>query len=194
MPDVPLLQVPVEVGLELCSIVRLDCQHSEGQSTNHFIYETDGRLLIADIVDLQHSDARAVIDRRELVQAFLGQSDSFEEFHVDLQTMARLRLLIAIPGTSCWLTFQIGWQAIHSIPAQYAMHRRTGHVYLVEAMQIALDSGRSKSIALTQVEYLRYDRSGGCPRAMKGCPGSIAQTRLTMALVPGFPFVEGLAR
>lgn len=72
MPDVLLLQVPVEVGLELGAIVRLDYEHPERESTDDFVHKADGSLLVADIVDLEHADARAVIDSRKLIQTLPG--------------------------------------------------------------------------------------------------------------------------
>jgi hypothetical protein len=43
MADVLLLQVPVEVGLELCAVVRLDYEHPEGSRRM-----TSSTKLIAD--------------------------------------------------------------------------------------------------------------------------------------------------
>jgi hypothetical protein len=57
----------------------------------------------ADVVDLEHSYARAIVDGRELIEAFPGASDSFQEFHVYLQAVAWLRLLVSVPGTTCGL-------------------------------------------------------------------------------------------
>jgi hypothetical protein len=58
MPDVSLLQVPVEIGLELCAIC-LDYEDPEGKPSDD-LDEADGRLLVADVVDLEHTDARVV--------------------------------------------------------------------------------------------------------------------------------------
>jgi hypothetical protein len=63
--------------------------------------------LVADVVDLAHTDARAVIDGRELIETFPGARYSLEEFHVDLQTMSRLWFLVSMPRTSCALTLLI---------------------------------------------------------------------------------------
>jgi hypothetical protein len=67
MPDVLLLEVPVEIGLELSAIVRLDHEYSERKPANDLVHKADGCLLIADVVDLKHTDAGAVIDGRELI-------------------------------------------------------------------------------------------------------------------------------
>ena len=108
MADVLLLQVPVEVGLEFCAILRLDYEHSEGKPSDDLVHEADGRLLVADVVDFQHSDASAVIDGGELIEAFSGAGIPLKEFDVDLQAVPRLWLLVSMPGAACRLPFLIG--------------------------------------------------------------------------------------
>jgi hypothetical protein len=193
VPDVLLLQVPVEVGLELCAIVSLDYEHSEGKPSDDLVHEADGRLLVADVVDFEHTDARAVIDGRELIEAFLGTRYSLKEFHVDLQAMARLRLLVSVPGTARWLALLINRQPVHSVTDQYAVHGGTRYVYAMKAMQIAGDPSRTKPVSLPQIQDLGDDRARRCLRAMKRRSGTIAQTGLTVTFEPSSPFVEGFA-
>jgi hypothetical protein len=69
---------------ELGAIVRLDHEHSEGKPSDDLIHEADSRLLVADVVDLEHTDARAVIDGRELIEAPPGARYALKEFNVDL--------------------------------------------------------------------------------------------------------------
>ena len=88
MADVVGLDVPVEAGLELGTVIGLDDENPEGKPPQDLIDEPDGRGLIAGIVDLKHPDACAVIDRRELVEALLGARDPLEELHVQLQAMS----------------------------------------------------------------------------------------------------------
>jgi hypothetical protein len=155
MADITFLQVPVEVGLELCAIVRLNHEHSEGKASDDLIHEADSCLLVAGIVDLEHTDARAVIDCRELIETSLRARDSLEEFHVDLQTVSGLWLLVSIPRAPCRLSLLIGRQAVHSITDQYPMHCGTCHVHVVEAMQVAGDASRTEPVALSQIQDLR---------------------------------------
>ena len=54
--------------------------------------------LRAGVVDLQHADARAVVDGGELVEPLARPRNALEELHVHLQSMARLRLLVALPA------------------------------------------------------------------------------------------------
>ena len=85
-------------------------------------------------------------------------------------------------------------QAVHSIADQYAMHRRTCHINVVKAMQIAGDPSWSKSVTLSQIQDLGDDRTRRAPRAVQRRPGPIAQAGFTVTLVPSAPFVEGFAR
>jgi hypothetical protein len=64
----------------------------------------------------------------------------------------------------------------------------------MKAMQIAGDTTRSKSIALPQIQDFGDNRARCGTRGVKGRAGPIAQAGLTVTLVPGVPFVEGLAR
>src|SRR5450755_4048817 len=61
-------------------------------------------------------------------------------------------------------------------------------------MQIAGDPTRPKSVTLSQIQDLGDDRARRASRRVKRRPGPITEARLTVALVPGSPFVEGLAR
>src|SRR5829696_667920 len=56
--------------------------------------EPDCRPLIAGVIDLENADARAVIDRRELIQPFTGAREALEELHIHLHAKTRLGLLV----------------------------------------------------------------------------------------------------
>jgi hypothetical protein len=62
-------QVDVVGDLELGAIVGLHDVDAERQPTNHVVDEFDGRSLIAGVVNLQHADPGAIVDRRELDEA-----------------------------------------------------------------------------------------------------------------------------
>jgi len=42
MANILLLEVPVEAGLELSAVVRLDDKHPKGESSDDIVYEADG--------------------------------------------------------------------------------------------------------------------------------------------------------
>jgi hypothetical protein len=87
----------MEARLELGAVVGLDNEDSEGQAPKDFIDKSDGGGLVARVADLKHPNPRAIVDRGELKQPFLGAGDPLEEFHVQLQPVAWLRLLVALP-------------------------------------------------------------------------------------------------
>jgi hypothetical protein len=86
----------VEVGLELGALVGLD--DHEREPPPNFVDELDRRRLVAAVVDLEHPDAGAIVDGRELVEATPSAGDPLEELDVHLQPMAGLGLLVALPA------------------------------------------------------------------------------------------------
>jgi hypothetical protein len=84
MADVLLLQVPMKVGLELGAVAGLYDKYPEGKPSNDFVHEANSGLLVADVVDLEHTNARAVVDRCELIKPLSGSGNPLKEFHVDL--------------------------------------------------------------------------------------------------------------
>jgi hypothetical protein len=130
-------------------------------------------------VDLEHADTRSVIDGCELVEASPGARNSLEEFHIDLQTMSGLWLLVSMPATTCGLAPLVARQPVHSITDQYAVRGRPCDVHVVKAMQIAGDPSWPKPVTLSQIQNLGNNRARRCPRRMKRRSGSIAQAGLT---------------
>src|SRR5262245_57529616 len=126
VPNVELLEMPVEMGLEFGAVVGLDDVDAERQAAEDVIDELDGCALIAGIVDLEHTNARAIVDRRELVEPPACARYPLEKLDVHLQAMARLRLLIARPAVGVASVFLIGRLPVHAVLAQNAMHRRGG--------------------------------------------------------------------
>jgi hypothetical protein len=58
--------------VKFCAIVRLDDVDAEREPTAHFIDELDGGPLVAAVIHSQHSNVRAIVDGRELIQSLLG--------------------------------------------------------------------------------------------------------------------------
>ncbi len=88
----------MEGGLELRAVVGLDHLHPEGQLLEHVVDELDGGLLVEVVVDTQHSEPGAVVDRSELVVLPARAPDRRHELHVDLDPMTGLGLLVALPA------------------------------------------------------------------------------------------------
>src|SRR5687767_14160745 len=98
MADIQGLQMPMKVRLEFGAIVGLHDLHPEWQPSKHFVDESNRRPLVAGVVDLEHSDTRAVVDRRELVEPLPCARDPLEKLDVHLQAVTRLWLLVALPS------------------------------------------------------------------------------------------------
>src|SRR6266851_7096432 len=98
----------VEAGLEFGAIVCLNHADPERQAAPDFGNELDGRSLIAGVVDLEDPDPRAIVNRRELIEAGPGPWDPLEKLHVELQPMAGLGLLVALPAGRVRPMFLIG--------------------------------------------------------------------------------------
>lgn len=76
--------MPMELGLELGAVVGLDDVDAEREALPHFVDELDSPALIAAVVHLQDSNARAIIDRGELIEALARARDALEELHIEL--------------------------------------------------------------------------------------------------------------
>ena len=121
VPDVQALEMPMKARLELRPVVGLHDVNPEREPAHDIVHELDGRPLVAGVEDLQHADARAVIDRRELVEPRARARNPLEKLHIDLQTMARLPLLVPLPPLAVWPVFLIGRQPIQAMAPQNAM-------------------------------------------------------------------------
>src|SRR5262245_8306848 len=104
--------MPVKARLELGTVVGLDNQHSKWQTSQYLVDEADRRALVARVVDLQHAEPRAVIDRRELIEPLLGARNPLEELDVHRQTMPRLRLLVPLPAFGMRAVLLIPWEPV----------------------------------------------------------------------------------
>ena len=162
--------MPMKARLELRAVVGLDDETRNGRRRQHLVDEADRRALVAGIVDLEHADARAVIDRRELVEPLPRAGDPLEELHIHLQPMARLRLLVPLPALRVRAMLLVAWQAVHPMPHQNAMHRRHRQRLLVKALQIVRDLARPEMVGLAQVQNLANDLARrGVGRPVRAC-------------------------
>src|SRR5260370_26494079 len=91
-------EVPVEAGLELGAVVGLDLHDLEGQLLEDVVDKPDCGLLVEAFVDPQDSEASAVIDGGVLVVLLADSLDGLDELDVDLNGVARLLLLVALPA------------------------------------------------------------------------------------------------
>lgn len=95
--DVLVAQVPVECGLKLRAVVRLDHVDPKRQTAGNFVDELSSRLLGTRVIDLQNPDASAVVDGGELVEPPGRAWDALQELNVDLHAVSGLLLLVPLP-------------------------------------------------------------------------------------------------
>ena len=94
-----VLGTPIDEGLrrEFGAVVGLYHMYAKRQALEDIVDEANGCRLVARVEDLQHTDAGAVIDRRELIEALATPGNTLKKLHIHLQTMTGLRLLIPLP-------------------------------------------------------------------------------------------------
>jgi hypothetical protein len=93
--------VPVEAGTELGAIVGLDDLDPEREPLQQVVQELDGGLLVAPVIEAQHSEPGAVVDGGELVVLLGlvgGAGKRLDELDIELDAVAGQRLLIALPA------------------------------------------------------------------------------------------------
>ena len=76
MADIERLRVPVELGLELGTVVGLQYQNAERKALSDLVQAAYRRALVAGIVDLENAYTGAVIYGRELVELFARPWDA----------------------------------------------------------------------------------------------------------------------
>jgi hypothetical protein len=100
--------------------------HTKRQPVSDLIKESNRGPLVAPVVDLQDTNAGAVVDRGELVEARPRARNALEEFHVDLQPVSWLGFLVALPAFGVGPMLLISRQSIQVVTRQDAVHRRHG--------------------------------------------------------------------
>jgi len=192
--DVVRLEMPMELRLELGSVVSLHDVNAKRQALPDLIDEPDRRPLVACIVDLEDANAGAVIYGRELIQPFARARDPFKELHVELQPVSGLRLLVPLPALLVGLMFLVRREPWHPVALQDAMDRRTRDRDGVKPLQIVRDLAGSKVIVLPQVQNLADDVPAcGAWRSVRRARPIVQARRAKFVKTP-FPFVKGLPR
>ena len=119
--DVLRLQMPMKLGLEFGAVVGLYDEDPKRQASEDVVNEADRRGLVAGVEYLEDSDAGAVVDGRELVEAFPAAGNTLEKLHVNLQAMPWLRLFIALPFQSPASMFLVPREPTEAMLAKQAM-------------------------------------------------------------------------
>jgi hypothetical protein len=121
---------------------------SKRQALDDIVREADRRALVAGIVDLQHPDSGAVIDRGELIQPSARAGDSPEKIDVHLQPVARLRFLVSLPALSLRAVLLIRREPAHAMLSQDSMHGGGRDRYPMKSLEILGGSAQSKMVRL----------------------------------------------
>ena len=190
MADVARFEMPMEAGLELGAIVRLDHLDAEGQAAEDIIDELDGRPLIAGLEDFQDADPGAIVDRGELIEPSAGARNPLEKLDVHLEAMARLRFLVTRPPVCVPPVLLIGGQPVHAVLAQNAMNGGAGDREAVKPLQVVSNLPWAEMVVLPQIQDLPHDVLRGRPGRMMRRPSSIGEPEITVLVVALPPFVN----
>src|SRR5665213_195632 len=196
-PDVHVLDafvehVPVEPGLELGAVVRLDHLDPEGELLEDVVNELDRCDLVEAIVDSQDPEPGAIVDRRELVVLLPSSGQGSNELDVDLDAMTWLGLLVALPAVLVALVALGARQPAHAQALEDPPDPGRADLDLVVALEVHGDLVRPEVVVLAEVDDLADDlllrRLGAQVRPR----GSIPQADDAQLLVPAEPHVVAL--
>jgi hypothetical protein len=82
--DTQVLFLPVELCVELTPIISLNGLHPKRQVRQHIIHKVHEVLLVVGLIDLEHSQAGAVINGGELIVALAIAWNRVQELHMYL--------------------------------------------------------------------------------------------------------------
>ena len=137
----------------------------KGEFLEDVIEELDGGELVVLRIDPQHTQSGAVVDCCVLVVLFLsGASDGFDGLDVDLDLMARQRLLVAFPTAIVGLVSLVRRQTVHVEALRDSPHPRVRDLDVVVAGQVHRDLRRAEMVMLAQVDDLADHVGVGCQR------------------------------
>src|SRR6266852_2945160 len=183
-------QVPVEAGLELGSVVGLDLHDVERQLLEDVVDELDRGLLIQALVDPKDPQASAVVDGGVLVVLLAHSLDGFDELDVDLNRMARLLLLVALPPFPVARVALRSGQPVQVGSLQDPPDPGRAHRDIVISLEIHGDLGGAEVVMLPQVEDLANHLGLGGMWANQWPMRALAKAFRPELLIPTQPEVE----
>src|SRR4249919_1575657 len=192
--DPGIKDVVVELRLELGAVVCLNHLDLERELLEHVVDELNRGLLVEPVVDPQHPDPRAVIDRGELVVLLPRALQRSDELHVDLDPVPGQWLLVALPPVDVPSVALGSGKPAHVQAPQDPPDPRRRDLDVVVALEVHRDLVGSEVIALAQVDDLADDLGLGGVRDHVGPSRTVPEPLETVLLVPAEPDVVGLAR
>jgi hypothetical protein len=198
-PDVDVLdafvqEVPMEAGLELGAVVGLDLHDFERQLLEDVVDEPDCGRLVQALVDPEDPQASAVVDGGVLVVLLADAFDGLDELDVNLNRVARLLLLVALPAFGVALVPLRRRQPVEVSSLQDPPDAGRAHRDVVIALEVHGDLGWAKVVVLPKVEDLADHVGLGRVRANQRPMGPLAKALRPELLVAAEPEVELLSR
>ena len=188
--DVQSLEMVVELRLKFCSVVGLHHVHTEWEASEDFVGEWHRRALVARVIDLENANARAIVDRGELVETLPGARDALQKFHVHLEAVTGLGLLVSRPALRVRPMLLVGRQPAHAVFAENTMHRGGRHRQLMKPLQVVRNLARTEVVMLPEIQNLADDLLWcGSGRAVRRS-GPVAQPGLPVFVEPPLPLVK----
>ncbi len=154
-------------GLELVAVVGTYRADTERKLSADVIDELDGVGLGVTAVDFQGSNARSIIDGRELIA--LDGAREGKKLDIDLHVVSRDLLFIPfhhLLGHAGAFVDSTG-QPLESISGEGAVHASFGGLHPVAALQIPGNTLASRVIGTSQVEFF-LDHRGDTPGRVSG--------------------------
>jgi hypothetical protein len=187
--DALVEHVPVELLLKFRAVVGLHAVDAKGLAFADVVEELDGGTLVVALEYLEDPKSGAVVDGGVLVVALRGHAGNrSHEFQVDLDLVARLGHLVALP------TFCVGLVALRARPVEPGLLQdppdpRVRHLDVVIARQVHGDLLGAEVIVLTQVEDPGHDLVTGRRWAVNRTPRALSKAGFTLGDVTLEPAV-----
>src|SRR6266545_315858 len=162
------------------------------QLLEHVVDELDRALLTETVVDAQHAQPRAVVDRGALVVGLACAPKRGDELRVDLDLVTGLGLLVALPALAVTPVALGGRQTAQAQSPEDPPDPRLAQGQGVVAPQVHRDLQGAEVVRLAQVDDLPDDLLTRRPRAAVVARGAVAQPGVTELRVAPLPLVEAL--
>ena len=161
VPNPKIFNMPMELGLELVTIIRAHLANAKRELFDDVVNEVDRVCLRMFLVDLEGAHSGCIVDRCVLKSADLLAAFSFEgqKFNVHLDVMSRHLLLIAF-GVQFAHACASG-QSVEAVTLQDAVDPSIGDFDAVITRQIPNDPDRPQVILAAQIQNFFDDLSRG---------------------------------
>jgi hypothetical protein len=180
--DALVFDVPVELCLELMTVIGSDLTNAERELFDDMVDEGDSASLGVALIDFEGSDAGGIVDGRVLItlDRFFVFALKSQELNINLDLMARHLLLVSLgvnfaqPGAAR--------KSADAIALQNAVNTNTGYFDVVITGEIPHDADWPEMISLPQVQDLLNNSCRGL-MGMRSCDRPSAD-EANLAILP----------